>query len=83
MQLSKLFYSPRGYWKGESTVNQLHLKTKIDKPLVRLWLKKTSPLAIVFTASTLRAQTHDGESIVVKTQSNASNVRKTGVCRRP
>ena len=35
MQLSKLFYSPSGYWKGESAVDQLHQKTEFDKPLVR------------------------------------------------
>ena len=39
-QLSALFYSPRGYWKGESAVDQLHRQTGIDKPSVRRWLKR-------------------------------------------
>ena len=39
-QLSKLFYSPKGYWKGESAVYQLHRETGIDKLLVRWWLRK-------------------------------------------
>ena len=39
-QLSDSFYSPKGYWKGESAVDQLHRETGINKPLVRRWLKE-------------------------------------------
>lgn len=38
--LSKLYYSPSGYWRGESAVDHLHDKTKIDKKVIRDWLKK-------------------------------------------
>ena len=38
--LQKMYYSPRGYWKGEGAVKKLSNHTGFSKEIVRRWLRK-------------------------------------------
>ena len=69
----KLFYSPQGYWRGESAVDRLHEKTGADKSLLGS-AKKAGRLANIFTRTTLRTQTYN-VAIRIGRTNNASNGR--------
>ncbi len=40
--MKKIFYSPRGYWKGEGAVSKLASKAGVSKDTARKWLRKQS-----------------------------------------
>ena len=39
-RLAKIYYSPRGYWKGLASIEKLASAAKISEGLARAWLKK-------------------------------------------
>ena len=39
-RLAKIYYSPRGYWKGLTAIEELASAAKISEDLARAWLKK-------------------------------------------
>ena len=39
-KLKSVYYSPKGYWKGESAVKKLSQETRVSEKTVREWLKK-------------------------------------------
>ena len=39
-KLKDLYYSPSGYWKGDSAVDHLYEKTGLNKKFIRDWLRK-------------------------------------------
>jgi len=40
MELSKIYYSAYGYWKGYDAINKLANAADIDKNIVKNWLEK-------------------------------------------
>ncbi|GFR66074.1 hypothetical protein ElyMa_005548100 [Elysia marginata] len=40
MELSKIYYSPRGYWKGLTAVKKLASAAKVSEDVAKDWLKK-------------------------------------------
>ncbi|GFR65768.1 LOW QUALITY PROTEIN: hypothetical protein ElyMa_005539700 [Elysia marginata] len=40
MELSKIYYSPRGYWKGLTAVKKLASAAKVPEDVAKDWLKK-------------------------------------------
>lgn len=39
-KLSKIYYSPLGYWRGETAVSKLSAASGVDKKTARKWLRK-------------------------------------------
>ena len=39
-KLSKIYYSPRGYWKGMAAIKQLAAAAKVSEDVARAWLTK-------------------------------------------
>ena len=39
-KLSKIYYSPKGYWKGLATVKKLAAATKVGEDVAKRWLAK-------------------------------------------
>ena len=39
-KLSKIYYSPKGYWKGMAAIKQLAVAAKISEDIARAWLTK-------------------------------------------
>jgi hypothetical protein len=39
-KLSKIYYSPRGYWKGIAAIKKLAMAAKVSEDVARDWLKK-------------------------------------------
>ena len=39
-KLSKIFYSPKGYWKGLAAVKQLAAAAKVSEDVAKQWLAK-------------------------------------------
>ena len=39
-KLSKIYYSPRGYWKGLAAVTKLASAAKVSEDIARAWLTK-------------------------------------------
>ena len=39
-KLSKIYYSPRGYWKGLTAIKRLAAATKVSEDVAKDWLKK-------------------------------------------
>ena len=44
-KLSKIYYSPRGYWKGLAAVKKLAAAAKASEEVTKKWLAQTSPVA--------------------------------------
>ena len=49
--MDKIYYSPKGYWRGKSAVDKLAKAAKVSKTEARKWLKKTSYVANIFTST--------------------------------
>jgi len=49
-ELSSIYYSPKGYWKGLATVNNLSATAKVSKNVPRSWLKKQAVRQIYLPA---------------------------------
>ena len=39
-KLKSVYYSPKGYWKGQSAIKKLSQETRVSEKTVREWLKK-------------------------------------------
>ena len=39
-KLSKIYYSPRGYWKGLAAIKQLAAAGKVSEDVAKQWLTK-------------------------------------------
>jgi hypothetical protein len=39
-KLSKIYYSPKGYWRGQAAIEKLAALSNISKKITRKWLKK-------------------------------------------
>ena len=39
-KLSKIYYSPQGYWKGLAAVKKLATAAKVSEDVARAWLAK-------------------------------------------
>ena len=39
-ELSKIYYSPRGYWKGLAAIKQLAAAAKVSEDVAKQWLTK-------------------------------------------
>ena len=39
-KLSKIYYSPRGYWKGLAAIKQLAAAANVSEDVVKQWLTK-------------------------------------------
>jgi len=42
-KLSKIYYSPRGYWKGFAAIKKLAQAAKVSEDVARNWLGKQAP----------------------------------------
>jgi hypothetical protein len=50
-KLAKIYYSPKGYWRGISAINKLAIASGVSQEETKNWLKKTSNVANIFTCS--------------------------------
>ena len=39
-KLAKMYYSPRGYWKGQGAIKKLTIEAKVSESKAREWLTK-------------------------------------------
>ena len=39
-KLAKIYYSPKGYWKGMAAIKQLAAAAKVSEDVARAWLTK-------------------------------------------
>jgi len=44
-KLQRIYYSPKGYWRGLAAVKKLAAAAKVSEAEARSWLKKTSHVA--------------------------------------
>ena len=44
-RLEKVYYSPKGYWRGFSVIKRLSAAAKVSEEEAKSWLKKTSNMA--------------------------------------
>ena len=44
-KLSKIYYSPRGYWKGLATVKKLAAAARVSEYVTKKMARQTSPVA--------------------------------------
>ena len=48
--MDKIYYSPKGYWRGKSAVDKLAKTAKVSKTEARKWLKKQAMWQIYLPA---------------------------------
>ena len=44
-KLEKIYYSPKGYWRGFNAIKRLSTAAKVSEEEANNWLKKTSNMA--------------------------------------
>ena len=44
-KLQRIYYSPKGYWRGFSVIKRLSAAAKVSEEEAKSWLKKTSNMA--------------------------------------
>ena len=49
-KLAKIYYSPRGYWKGLAAIKKLSAAAKVSKDAARAWLKRQAAWQIYLPA---------------------------------
>ena len=49
-KLSKIYYSPQGYWKGYSAINHLAASANVSKEVAKAWLEKQAMWQIFLPA---------------------------------
>ena len=53
-KLSKIYYSPKGYWKGLAAVKKLAAAAKVAEDVAKRWLAKQALYQIyIFPSTTL------------------------------
>ena len=52
-KLSKIYYSPQGYWKGLAAVKKLPSTAKGEEEVAKKMARQTSPLANISLTTTL------------------------------
>ena len=49
-RLSKIYYSPQGYWKGFAAIKKLAQAAKVSEDVTRNWLMKQAPWQVYLPA---------------------------------
>ena len=52
--MSKIYYSPKGYWKSVSAIDKLAKEAEVSKEKAREWLKKASFVANLLVRTKVR-----------------------------
>ena len=56
-RLAKIYYSPRGYWKGFAVIKKLAEAKKVSEDVAQNWLVKQALCADLLTSAAVHSKT--------------------------